>query len=193
MKQDIVEYMIDSFVDFNGVERKIVACALSQSPETDDEFELSVAWVNKFGNADITDPLFAKVYRMVTIGIAICNPSDTYDEELGKTRAYNKALNDPKCPTLFTKDKGVIGKILVKAFLKQEIEFTKENPERIIKGYNQKKEGFDKKEKIKNEIKNLTETERYVVNLAQEGVDIVKCAELAKKAKTVGIKLNEQD
>ena len=30
MKQDVIEYMVDSFVDFKGEERKIVACALSQ-------------------------------------------------------------------------------------------------------------------------------------------------------------------
>ena len=47
MKQDVAEYLIDSFVDFKGEEHKIVACALSQSPEaSEDGCKLAVGWVS---------------------------------------------------------------------------------------------------------------------------------------------------
>lgn len=35
MKQDIAEYLVDSFVDFKGDVHQVVLCALSQSPEPD--------------------------------------------------------------------------------------------------------------------------------------------------------------
>lgn len=192
MKQDVVEYMTDSFIDFKGVEHKIIACALSQTPETsEDGYDLCVGWTDESGTIDSDDTDYGKIYRVVTIGVAICNPIDAYDIEVGKKTAYNKALHDPKCPTIYTKSKGVASKTLVESFMKQEINFIKENPERVIKGYNQRKERFDRKENIRKEIKSLSEKELYVANLAQEGVDVVKCAELAKKAKIAGIGLNE--
>lgn len=192
MKQDVVEYMTDSFVDFNGVERKIVACALSQTPEpSDDGYNLCIGWTDAEGNTDIDDNDFAPVYRVVTVGIAVCNPVDKYDEEVGKKTAYNKALHDPKCPTIITKDKGVASRALVAAFMRQEVEFTKSNPERIIAGYNRKKERFDKREKIRKEFSKLSEAEQHIVQLAQSGVDILKYVELAKKAKAIGVDLHE--
>ena len=46
MKQDVIEYMVDSFVDFKGEERKIVACALSQAAEvSEDDCVLAVGWL----------------------------------------------------------------------------------------------------------------------------------------------------
>ena len=71
--------------------------------------------------------------------------------------------------------------------------FLKENPERIIKGYNQMKARFERKEALKNEIKNLSDKEKQALNLAKEGIDVVKCAELVTKAKAIGVELNEQD
>ena len=36
MKQDIAEFLVDSFIDYKGDEHKIVLCALSQTPESSD-------------------------------------------------------------------------------------------------------------------------------------------------------------
>lgn len=48
MKQDVATYLMDSFIDFAGKEHKIIACALSQTPEASD-YTLRVGWVNKQG------------------------------------------------------------------------------------------------------------------------------------------------
>ena len=44
MKQDIPEYLVDSFIDYKGDVHQIVLCALSQSPESIDSDNLMVAW-----------------------------------------------------------------------------------------------------------------------------------------------------
>lgn len=195
MKQDVTEYLIDSFVDFKGEEHKIVACALSQSAEeSEDGCKLAVGWVSGDSYMITCDPDYAEVYRVVSIGISVCHPTDTFDEEKGKANAYNKALHDPKCPTIYTKDRGVASGTLVKAFLKQEVNFLKENPERLIKGYNQMKARFDKKQALKARVEGLSDNEKLVVKLAtKEGVDVVGCIKLIEEAKAAGVEMNEQD
>ena len=72
MKQDVAEYLIDSFVDFKGEEHKIVACALSQSPEeSEDGCKLAVGWVNEMDEfvcvtIQITQR-FAESYLLVSV------------------------------------------------------------------------------------------------------------------------------
>lgn len=195
MKQDVAEYLIDSFVDFKGEEHKIVACALSQSPEeSEDGCKLAVGWVRDDSYMDTYDQDYAEVCRVVSVGISVCHPTDTFDEKRGKANAYNKALHDPKCPTIYTRNRGVASRTLVDAFLKQEVNFLKENPERIIKGYNQMKALFDKKQALKAKVEGLSDNEKLVVKLAMnEGVDVVGCVKLMKEAKAAGIEINEQD
>lgn len=195
MKQDVAEYLIDSFVDFKGEEHKIVACALSQSPEeSEDGCKLAVGWVSDDSYMDTCDQDYAEVCRVVSVGISVCHPTDTFDEKRGKANAYNKALHDPKCPTIYTRDRGVASRTLVEAFLKQEVNFLKENPERIIKGYNQMKACFDKKQALKAKVESLSDNEKLIVKLAtKEGVDVAGCVKLMKEAKAAGIEINEQD
>ena len=51
MKQDIATYLVDSFVDYAGKEHKIIACALSQTPE-DSSHNLKVCWVGSENNTE---------------------------------------------------------------------------------------------------------------------------------------------
>ena len=193
MTQNVVEYLIDSFIDFKGQEHKIVACALSQVPEPyDSDYVLSIGRLNTTTNEMDYDSGFTEICRKVSIGISICHPTDKFNEETGKTKAYNKALHDSKCSTIYTSSRGVISKALVQTLLKQEIEFLKENPDRIIKGYSQEKAKFDKKQTLKNKIKNLSTKERLVIDLVtKENVNVLGCLDLIKEAKKAGIKINE--
>ena len=178
MKQDVATYLMDSFIDFAGKEHKIIACALSQTPETSN-YALRVGWVNKQGEMDIDQPLCHDVFRMVTIGIAICNPSDNFDEETGRRIAFNKAANIEYLPRIYVPGPGIITKELVIAFLEQQVQFVKENPERVIKGYNQSKLEYEKIQRAKQQIENLTDKEKVVFDLAKSGADLSKYTELA--------------
>lgn len=178
MKQDIATYLVDSFIDFEGKEHKFVACALSQSPEGDDR--LMVGWADDFDKLNSDEELYHEVYRLVTIGFAVCNPTDEFDEEKGKKIAYNKAANKEDLPRLYTPCKGVITKELVDVFLKQQIQFAKENPEILIKGYDVAKRSYEITQEAKQTIANLNAEEQVVFNLATKGFDFSKYINLAK-------------
>ena len=180
MKQDIAEYLVDSFVDFKGDVHQVVLCALSQSPESIDSDNLMVAWSDGETVDDSAD-IFHDVFRMVSLGIAICCPADkkAFSEEIGKKIALNRAEKEiPKFVSIFP---GVVNTTLVRAFLSQEMEFIKKNPEQFIVGYAEAKERYDKKVNFDKTIQNLSEAEATIVEHAIKGVDILKCAKLARQ------------
>ena len=180
MKQDIAEYLVDSFVDFKGDVHQVVLCALSQSPESIDSDNLMVAWSDGETVDDSAD-IFHDVFRMVSLGIAICCPADkkVFSEEIGKKIALNRAEKEvPKFVSIFP---GVVNTTLVRAFLSQEMEFIKKNPEQFIVGYAEAKERYDKKVNFDKTIQNLSEAEAAIVEHAMKGVDILKCAKLARQ------------
>ena len=180
MKQDIAEYLVDSFVDFKGDVHQVVLCALSQSPESIDSDNLMVAWSDGETVDDSAD-IFHDVFRMVSLGIAICCPADkkAFSEEIGKKIALNRAEKEvPKFVSIFP---GVVNTTLVRAFLSQEMEFIKKNPEQFIVGYAEAKERYDKKVNFDKTIQNLSEAEASIVEHAIKGVDILKCAKLARQ------------
>jgi hypothetical protein len=117
---------------------------------------------------------------MVTIGIAICNPEDEFNLEKGKNIAYNKAANIEQLPRIYTPNKGVITKEIVDVFLKQQVQFVKENPEKLIKGYLEAKKVYEETQKAKADIENLSEDEKVAFNLAVKGFDLSKYMNLAK-------------
>lgn len=179
MKQDIATYLVDSFVDYAGKEHKLIACALSQTPE-DSDHTLKVCWVDSEDKALNGANIYHDVYRLVTIGIAVCNPEDNFNEETGKKIAYNKAANIEYAPRIYTTNRGVITKELVETFLKQQVQFVKENPEKVITGYLKAKADYEALEVAKKEIDNLSDDERVAFNLAANGGDLSKYTDLAK-------------
>lgn len=179
MKQDIATYKVDSFVDYAGKEHKIIACALSESPEADTH-RLKVGWIDDMGMLDNQDHLNHDVYRMVSIGVAVCNPTDEYNEEAGKKIAYSKAANMENIPRIYAHSKGMITKELVDTFLDQQVKFFKENPETLIPGYDAAKANYEAIQKAKADIDNLNDEERMVFNLATRGFNFSKYIDLAK-------------
>lgn len=180
MKQDISTFITDSFVDFEGKEHKIVACALSQSPENDDH-TLTIGWSDSDGYLDFADPIYTPVYRLVTIGIAICNPEDEFDLERGKLIAYNKAAHDDSLPRIYTTSKGIITKELVDVFLKQQVQFFVENPGKFIKGYDKAEKEYRERQSIQDSVNELNQQEHDIFKLALSGFDFSKCLDLAKR------------
>ena len=166
MKKDIPTYLVDSFIDYKGDERKFVACALSHTPV----ITHSIQNENKS----------IKINRMITIGISVCHVDDKFDLELGKKIAFSKAKHNEGIATLYVPTEDMISSDLAEAFLKQQVKFFKENPEMIIKGYNSAKYKYLEIKQINQEIENLTEKELNIFNLALNGFDFNRIMLLAQ-------------
>lgn len=179
MKQDIAEYLIDSFVDFKGETRKVVVCALSQTPVKTDGDDLMVVWSNG-EDVDHNADIYHNVMRTLALGVAICCPTDVkaFSEEVGKKIALNRA--EQAVPKLVALEPGVINTTLVKGFLQQEMDFIKRCPEKFIKGYEEAKKNHNQKLELKETIATLNDQEWQVIDATIAGVDIAKCTKLAK-------------
>lgn len=180
MKQDVAEYLVDSFIDYKGEEHKIVICALSQTPDEVDGDRLMVVWSDG-DTVDESADIYHDVYRAVSLGIAICCPGDikSFTEEIGKKIAFNRA--EKAIPKFVSLECGVVNTTLIHAFLRQEMEFIKRSPERFINGYEDSKNRYEMKLNLEKEVKNLSNDEAAVVQAAMDGIDIVKCAKLARQ------------
>lgn len=166
MKREIAEFLVDSFVDFNGNERKFVVCALSRSPKNTEDEALAIGWTDGCH----IDYDMLNVNRYVSIGASLCHPSDEFDKEIGKKIAKNKASDDRFIISqLFTPDPGVINNDLVNVYLKREAKHIKANPEKVFKGYACAYEKFLTEKQHKEEVNRLTKKEYDVYQYALEG------------------------
>lgn len=153
MKKDIVMYRNGSFVDFQGVTRQFVVCALSTNQFNNDMQEVYLTAYDSNGVVEGETLL----PRAVFIGISVCNPLDEWDEEKGKMIALSKARGfkadaPEKSAALFTTRPGMISELLVQALLTREAEHVQEDPECAIKGYNQMKARWEQKQEYKKFI-----------------------------------------
>lgn len=128
MKKERIETLVDHFVDDNGNERYFVIAAVSEvltDYNDDPMFVIS-------NSGDYHD-----VVKGLKLGFAICNPIDTFNEQLGKTIAIGRARKNAEY-ALLASQLGYINTKLVRAFLEQEAEYFKSNPEYKIAGYKRK-------------------------------------------------------
>ena len=128
MKKERIEYLVDSFVDANGDERHFVVAAVS---EVFTEFD-EPTYVTDFEGEGIQE-----IVKGLKLGFAICNPTDNFDEKLGITIAVGRARKNAEY-ALLASEMGYINTQLVRAFLQQEAEYFKNNPEYKIAGYKRK-------------------------------------------------------
>lgn len=148
MRKERIETLVDSFVDENGVERKFVIAAISEVlPKTLAEQNPKVYGNAEDGDCEVSYEVVVydewdgesldQLVKSLKIGFAICNPNDEFNEELGLKIAIGRARKNNTC-ALYATELGYINTKLVKAFLEQEAEYFKRNPESRIAGYKRK-------------------------------------------------------
>lgn len=129
MKKERIEYLVDSFVDANGDTRHFVVAAISEVFNNDDE---------PIGVLDGDGFPRHEVVKGLKLGFSICNPTDNFDEKIGITIAVGRARKNARY-ALVASELGYINTKLVTAFLQQEAEYFKNNPETKIASYRRKK------------------------------------------------------
>ena len=82
MKKEIATYKLGQFVDFKGVERLVVACAVSMPVKEG----LTATW-----NIPGVEDSF-EIVRSISVGIAVYNPEDEFNLTFGKEQAYKKEI-----------------------------------------------------------------------------------------------------
>ena len=156
------DFFVDSFVDYQGIEHHFVVASLSQTlPKTEKEFfndtDTSDAEVSHYvmSYTDYDSYETAKVLKSLSLGISICNPEDEFNVEVGKAKALARA----KCstPVLYATKPGVINTTMVKALMKQEAEYLKNNPDAYIKGYSAAEKKYEQHQKDLDTLANLTD------------------------------------
>lgn len=152
--KEFIETLVGSFVDYAGKTHKFVIAAVSEA--FDEENPLLVA-----ANTALYVETVGSVEKGLRIGISVCHPDDKFDEKVGTLKAVARARNSEIA--LYATNKGYINSPIVKAFLEQEAEFFKKNPERYIKGYSESKERYLKKKSMEEMKANFSEVERIVL------------------------------
>lgn len=160
MKKEIASYKLGQFVDFKGVERLIVACAVSMPVKEG----LTATW-----NIPGVEDSF-EIVRAISIGIAVYNPEDEFNLTFGKEQAYKKALAGDPC--WFIGKGGVVTKECIDALLTEKIDHFTKNPEIVIKDYNANKAKYEEIQKEKEYIQNASPEEQAVLTLISKGVDV---------------------
>lgn len=179
MKQDFVQYLHDSFVDYAGVKHEFVVAAVSKDL-SDEDFTITeyTGW-NTLDRVAIT--------KKVTLGIAFCNPCDDFNLEQGIKIATGRAYKSEE--GLYSTEKGYINTELVSAFLTREVAYIKNNPGKYIAGYNKAEQKYQEKMRVIEAVENLNSDEDAIVDAYLRGVDVNKCAKLAQKI--IDLDINE--
>ena len=160
MKKEIASYKLGQFVDFKGVERLVVACAVSMPVKEG----LTATW-----NIPGVEDSF-EIVRAVSVGIAVYNPEDEFNLTFGKEQAYKRALAGEPC--WFIGKGGVITKECIDALLTEKNNHFAKNPEMVIKDYNANKTKYEQIQKEKEYIQNASPEEQAVLTLMSKGVDV---------------------
>lgn len=145
----------DKFTDYAGVEHQfVVAVRKVNLKNYDSEF-------TNITSFDDDDEVIGEVRTGLQVGIAICNPVDEYDENTGILKALGRAKK-AEC-SLYSTFPGQLGKAVMQAYLEQEVQYIKNNPDKYIKGYNEAKEKFFKAKEMEKLKNNLTDTEKEII------------------------------
>lgn len=149
----------DRFTDYAGKEHKFVIAAVSETFKEGERPDL----VNVRGfDADV----LGSAIKGVKIGIAICNPTDKYEEKAGVYRAVARA--EEAGYALLSTSRGYINETVVKALLASEATYIKNNPELYIAGYAEMRDRFLKNQEMEETEKSFTEVERIVAEKLEE-------------------------
>ena len=179
------QYLCSEFVDFEGKTHKFIIAAYSEVLPTHsaelnlyEEEDFPVTYDVSGYIDDSWEESLGPVVKKLSIGVAICHPDDTYNEELGKKKALKAAIQSTK--VLYSSKLGLINTPMVTALLQQEAEFLKNNPELYIKGYRERHKKYLADTKLEDDFNDLSEMEKHILaNLSPD--DLLRLAEFSSK------------
>ena len=140
MVKNRIEYRIGEFIDFAGRTRKYIVAAVSELVD-----DACVTTLTR--GAIIMD----EVVKKLSLGFAICNPEDKWDEELGKKIALGKAIKRP-ARVMYASHAGMINTEVVNALINQEMKYAEKSPSTVFKGYETAERKWIESNKINGQL-----------------------------------------
>lgn len=187
-----VEHLITEFVDYKGLKHPVVLVAVSKElptiygeafpkdiSATEEERDTSV-YYEVHQSTEWDNDYLGSVVKCLYLGVAICNPEDTFSEKKGIAKAKHRALNAK--PVMWVTKNGYINKKMVQAFLEQEAEHIHNNPGQYIEGYNESRDAFNHKNDMRTKYENLNSEDKQIVSILAK-VDAKKLEELKSLVK----------
>lgn len=117
-------YKVDSFIDFEGKERKFVLlCVTINDPSL------------------ILNSHFTEAERYLNLGVALCNEVDEFNEQLGVKIALGRAQKKLNHMIVFQRG-SMINNDLVNTILERESAYLKKDPGFYIEGYDVAKDRY---------------------------------------------------
>jgi len=175
--KEIATYCYGSFNDYKGQEHKIIVCALSQRANCENSVETDMVRIYNDANDEWGDE--SDVAKILSFGVAICNPIDSYNQEHGEMIAYNRAKKYGDCPLLTSSRAGFFNTATVTAIANNYIDYIQRDPGSVIPGYDRAKAKFFEEQDLKNDVSKMSEEDKNKVKI------LAKCApeniEYAKK------------
>lgn len=148
--KDRVNYIVDSFTDYKGLEHKFVVAAVA-----------SVLDEAVFVEDRFNDDFMGLATKVVRLGISICNPVDTFNEKVGILKASARAeQNDPSIYF----DGNYFGKeAVVKALMEELAHEIKKNPGDFIEGYDESKRKYFLRLEMEKIASELTDFDKEIM------------------------------
>lgn len=151
-----MEYIVrDKIIDFEGKEHQFIVVAIKET------FKTPLILAQREEDKSIFTEING-IKALVKIGIAICNPVDTFDNKIGFLKAMGRASNGDI--TICSVHSRQITDELVNVYLLQEAEYIKNNPDKFIKGYKDAKNRYLKRQEMKQLEENFTPIEKAIIN-----------------------------
>ena len=144
MKVKKVISTIDSFIDYEGKERKFVMAVVS-AEDTAIDLEPQVK---------LDEDVYVAVatgypYKFLSVGVSVCMQGDKFNPEQGLDIAIGKALKRGD-HLLETEQFGLIGDEVANALLNQECKFFRTHPDTYIAGYAKRANEYRESKKLAN-------------------------------------------
>lgn len=156
----VIDTLTGEFKDYKGLIHKVVIATISEQlpyyrdhkTHEDEEYNVSHYTDSKGEDEYVT------VRKSLKLGVSVCNPEDTFNEERGKKAAIARAKSSE--PVLYSTKTGIINTPMVKALMQQELDFICANPETVIPGYNDSKARYEYNKEMQSKIDSLSDDEK---------------------------------
>ena len=169
-------YRHGSFKDFKGVEHKVIVCAVSRRVNTDNSEVFTSPM--EIGPDREGDCHYYVPEKILSFGVAVCNPIDTYNEEHGEMIAYNKAKSS-NAPTLTSDRTGFFNTSTVGFLLNNYLEYIEKDPGSVVTGYDEAKRKYQTACDLKDDVSKMDDVMKAKIKILAESTP--ESVEYAKK------------